>query len=62
MFEISFATDSDAFVGQDRYLEAARILRRVALSLEALQNDGPVIDDNGNRVGAWFMNQKESSQ
>ena len=55
MFELSFGTDSDAFIGIDKYNEAARILRRLADSLEAHVNEGPVLDVNGNRMGAWYI-------
>ncbi len=59
MFEISFTTSGDIFIGQDKYYEAARMLRRVADNLEAFVSDGPVIDINGNRVGSWYIDHDE---
>jgi len=58
MFRVSIRTDNAAFFGEREgdYQpgpEVARILRRIAVSLEDGHGSGQCRDVNGNRVGQW---------
>ena len=54
-FNLKFSVENSAFEGNDRPLEIARILRKLAEGFEEGQPDNLVRDINGNRVGQWFM-------
>lgn len=60
MFTLKIKTDNAAFeheVGDDYGAreECARILHAVADKLAAGYEEGPCMDSNGNRVGAWEL-------
>lgn len=55
MIDINFRTGNDSF-GDSPEIEAARILRELADSLENGLLDGPIRDSNGNTVGALHFN------
>lgn len=60
MFNLKFATDNAAFDGEDERHESARILRAIADLLEhGSQQEGGAYDLNGNRVGAWSLDERE---
>ena len=55
---VRIKTDNAAFQGDSLGPELARILREIAEKLEGGRDGGPVMDANGNRVGAWSMGPK----
>lgn len=60
MFELRFDTRNAAFDGPDRRHEVARILRELADRVEhRFDDDGPVSDMNGNKVGRWSLTANE---
>jgi len=52
MLKINFATGNEAFQG-DETGETVRILREIAKKIEEGREVGPVMDLNGNKIGAW---------
>jgi hypothetical protein len=54
MFTIAIDTASDAFNPEQAY-EVNRILREVIVRLGNGYTDGPILDVNGNRVGAFRL-------
>lgn len=58
-FSLTINTDNAAFDDDDAGPELARILRRLADTLDARidarWNTGNVMDANGNNVGAWTV-------
>ncbi len=52
MFSLVFSQSNDAFKTASE-TETARILRHIADRVENGCIDGPVKDDNGNRIGRW---------
>jgi hypothetical protein len=57
MLRVSFKTCGAAFgdTEQERREECARILRIVVQKLETTtDNEGPLMDLNGNKVGDWY--------
>lgn len=58
-FQMAFDLGNDAFAGAplDRTNEIARILRDTADRIEVGQEDGTVMDINGNHVGNWGFDQ-----
>lgn len=62
MVRIEFATDNAAFE-EAPATEAARILKAIARQIETgAAFDGTIYDINGNRVGAWSMDEPEESE
>jgi hypothetical protein len=58
MFTLTINTDSAAFEGDDLVPELVRLLDKLATrvavgSLEAGEDQGAIIDANGNSVGQW---------
>lgn len=53
MFKIEIETGNAAFEDDSRNYELARILRQIAERLENGENAGRVLDYNGNKVGAF---------
>lgn len=59
MFRCEFSTSNAAFDDAPA-TEAARILREIARKIERGEAfDGQVRDANGNRIGAWSMDERE---
>jgi hypothetical protein len=50
---IEFNMDNAAF--DDRTAETASILRTITAQVEMGHTESPIIDGNGNRVGAWAI-------
>jgi hypothetical protein len=62
MFRCEFSTTNAAFDDAPAS-EAARILREIARKIEAGESfDGVIFDANGNRIGAWSMDDKGDSE
>ena len=63
MLEIKFKTDNaafhdcenDEFDAECERCECARLLKEIAEALERGYTSGPVMDINGNHVGAWSL-------
>lgn len=55
MFSCHIKTDNDAFAGDNRNAELARILREIADRLESGHTSGRTFDANGNRAGQWSL-------
>ena len=64
MVTITFRTDNAAFGDQDNpeddnltdlRAESARILRKIARTLEEGSDGGTILDLNGNKVGVWDL-------
>lgn len=53
-FKLEFETDNDVF-HRGPIAETKRILAEVANKVAAGNSDGPVLDRNGNRIGAWSV-------
>jgi Uri superfamily endonuclease len=57
MFKVSFETDNDVFMDGNREAEIARILRKLADTIEEFgTSTGRIYDLNGNTIGT-FKNQ-----
>lgn len=60
MLKIEIKTDNAAFSEDDvltyegRY-EVARLLRKISVQIEQGDNDGVIMDINGNKVGRWSL-------
>jgi hypothetical protein len=54
MFEMSFETGNAAFEDSPE-LEVEYLLHKVARAVRAGSQEGPVIDSNGNTIGAWKL-------
>ena len=52
MLSIKFSTTNEAFQG-DETGETVRTLREIARKMERGTEAGPVMDLNGNKIGAW---------
>ena len=52
MLSITFDTTNEAFHG-DETGETVRTLREIAKKIERGRDAGPVMDLNGNKIGAW---------
>lgn len=50
--KIQFKTDNAAFE-ENRELEVADILKRIAYRVEEGATEGVIMDSNGNKVGHW---------
>ena len=55
MFKLEFATDNAAFEGDAKWMEIDTILRAVADRAGDGQTAGTIRDSNGNRIGAWSL-------
>jgi len=58
MFELKFSTDSAAFCelkGITLFFETARILTELAPKVANGQEDGIIVDYNGNTIGEWYL-------
>ena len=58
-FTLRFSLDNAAFVGDPKSPEIDTILRGVADRAGDGQTGGVVYDSNGNRVGAWWMDEED---
>jgi hypothetical protein len=54
MFELSFETSNASFEDSPE-LEVEYILHKLARNVRAGGREGPVIDSNGNTIGAWKL-------
>ena len=52
MFTLKFDTDNSAFDDAPRE-EIARILKEAAEKVIYGENDGKILDENGNTIGKW---------
>lgn len=55
MFKLQFTTENAAFEGGNDRAESARILARIVEYLGEGWDNGPIHDDNGNRIGEWSL-------
>lgn len=62
MFRCEFSTTNAAFEDAPAS-ETARILREIAGKIATGESfDGVIFDANGNRVGSWSMDERESGE
>lgn len=59
--EVEITTDNVAFDGENREPSILHILRGICDKIENGQLDGRTVDLNGNRVGAWAVNNTQEA-
>ena len=52
-FEVAIRTENASFEGENKSHELAKLLRKVADKVEQGNEEGMVIDANGNKVGEF---------
>lgn len=53
MFEVKFSIDNDAFQNGNGRKETANILKTISNKVLNGDNEGTIMDSNGNVVGKW---------
>lgn len=55
MLSIAFSTETDAFLGHEKRVETAKILRYIAEKISQGWTEGNVHDAGGRTVGHWKL-------
>lgn len=55
MFNLKFKTGNDAFSNGNKENEIARILNKVITQVDNGDDEGKIIDINGNKIGEWSI-------
>jgi len=55
MLSINFTTDNASFDGPDKPIEISRILSKISTRIAQGSAAGPIIDNDGNKVGEWEL-------